>query len=117
MTAEKKRAGSIDDFAVIPETERVWRNLSAGIEMAYLLKDSARDFMTVLLRFEPGATAARHQHPLGEQFFVVEGSLVDACGTYDAGTFVNYPPGSIHQPTSPDGALVLVQWWGKPGAY
>ncbi len=38
----------------------------------------------------------RHEHPGGEEFYVIEGELRDEFGCYPAGTWVRNPPGSEH---------------------
>jgi hypothetical protein len=41
-----------------------------------------------------------------EQSYVLEGSLEDADGVYEAGEFVWRPRGSVHHLMSPNGALL-----------
>lgn len=50
-----------------------------------------------------------HDHPAGEEIFVIEGSLEDEHGHYPKGTWVRQEPGSAHKPSSPDGALLYVK--------
>jgi anti-sigma factor ChrR (cupin superfamily) len=64
--------------------------------------------VTLLLRFDPGAAYPAHRHPAGEGYYVLEGALVDAGTSYGVGTYVWHPPGSVHRPSSRDGAVVLV---------
>ena len=97
--------------------KREWKSMCEGVETCTLLKDPERDFSVMLLRYEPGASAPRHGHPEGEQFYVISGTIVDEQGRYGPGTFVNRPPTSEHTPSSPDGALVLVTWFGRLTAY
>ena len=104
--------GITEAFAISP-SELPWRPLHDGVEKATVLKDPDRDFSAMLLRFAPGARAVRHVHPEGEQFYVISGTLVDDGERLEAGTFANRPPGSAHAPSSPDGALVLVTWFGN----
>lgn len=110
---EPKRVPSLSDAVALSYGELDWRRLQEGIEIAHLLKDRDREFTMVLLRFAPGATAVRHVHPEGEQYLMLEGSLVDGDRTLGRGDFVNHPPGSVHAPSSTTGALILVTWFGK----
>lgn len=105
-----------DGFAIRPE-ELDWRPMSPGIATARLHRDPERGLKMMLLRFEPGGRAPRHLHPEGEQYYVLEGEVVDETGTYGPGAFVHHPPGSVHAPSSPAGALVLVTWFGRLSAY
>ena len=53
-----------------------------------------------LIRFAPGTALPAHDHPAGEEVFVLEGTYTDADGSYGPGTWVRYPPGSRHAPSS-----------------
>jgi quercetin dioxygenase-like cupin family protein len=64
--------------------------------------------VTLLLRFAAGAAYPAHRHPEGEQYYVLDGELIDAGRAYGAGTYVFHPPGSVHRPSSTKGATVLV---------
>ncbi|MEZ6196373.1 MAG: DUF4863 family protein [Planctomycetota bacterium] len=88
-----------------------------GVEKATVHRDRERSFSAMFLRFAPGARAPRHVHPEGEQYWVIEGAIEDESGRYEAGTWVALSPGSVHEPHSPEGALVLVTWFGRLEAY
>jgi anti-sigma factor ChrR (cupin superfamily) len=62
-----------------------------------------------LVRFAPGAAAPRHEHPGGEEIYVLRGSLRDEHGVYQAGSWVRSPAGSAHQPASDEGCLLYVK--------
>ena len=49
-----------------------------------------------LLRFSAGASVPRHQHPAGEELYIISGRLSDDSGSYSAGTWIRNPPGSAH---------------------
>mgnify|MGYP003645790661 FL=1 len=57
-------------------------------------------------RFAPGTKIPLHKHIGGEEFFVIEGSLSDANGTYTSGTWVRQEHGSSHEVTSEKGCLL-----------
>jgi anti-sigma factor ChrR (cupin superfamily) len=58
------------------------------------------------VRFAPGTKVPHHLHEGGEEFFVIEGSLSDAYGTYTSGTWVRQEHGSAHEVTSKEGCLL-----------
>ena len=116
MSSESRPPTLDDSFEASPSSVR-WLEMAPGVRRATLLKDPDREFSVMYLRFDPGASAMRHVHPDGEQFVVLEGSIEDADGRYEAGAFVNRPPGSTHEPRSETGALVLVTWFGRLEAY
>jgi hypothetical protein len=66
--------------------------------------DSAR---VVLLYFAPGTVIGPHRHDLGEEFFVLTGSVTDELGTYALHAWVRQPPDSVHSIASPGGCLFL----------
>lgn len=57
-------------------------------------------------RFAPGTKVPLHEHVGGEEFYVIEGSLTDANGTYTTGTWVRQEHGSSHEVTSEEGCLL-----------
>ncbi len=67
----------------------------AGVERRMLERDGdevAR--ATSVVRYRPGSRFPRHEHALGEEFLVLEGTFADELGEYSAGTYVRNPPGS-----------------------
>lgn len=62
-----------------------------------------------LLRFEPGARSAPHEHSHGESFLIMEGELHDSDGTiFRPGDFVRYEAGSKHWSVAPQGCVIAV---------
>jgi len=49
-----------------------------------------------------------HHEPGPEEVFVARGTFVDADAAYREGSFIHYPAGTAHAPTSPDGCLLYV---------
>lgn len=97
---------------VVIETQRApWvSSPMPGVQRLYLERDGGEVARaTSLVRFAPGAHFSHHTHELGEEFFVLEGTFVDEDAIYPAGTYVRHPPGSSHQPHSPDGCLLFVK--------
>lgn len=64
---------------------------------------------TRLVRCDPGAEFPRHNHPLGEEIFVLEGVFSDHQGDYSAGTYLRNAPGTSHQPHSKEGCVLFVK--------
>lgn len=65
--------------------------------------------VTSLVRFEPNARFPEHPHPLGEEFWVLEGTFSDENGDYPAGSYVRHPPHSRHASFSREGCLIFVK--------
>jgi len=66
---------------------------------------------TSIVRYAPGSRFARHGHPGGEEFLVLEGTFQDGTGDFPAGTYVRNPPGTGHAPHSEAGCIILVKLW------
>lgn len=64
---------------------------------------------TSLVRYAAGSSFAAHVHPLGEEFFVLDGVFEDEHGSYPAGCYVRNPPGSSHAPRSAQGCVLFVK--------
>lgn len=64
---------------------------------------------TSIVRFEPNSYFPQHEHPLGEEIFVIEGIFSDEHGDYGPGTYIRNPPGSRHSPFSREGCALFVK--------
>ncbi len=64
---------------------------------------------TSIVAYAPNSKFAPHQHPLGEEFYVLSGTFSDEHGDYPAGTYVRNPPMSSHQPFSNEGCMIWVK--------
>ena len=72
-------------------------------------EDAERGHATSIVRYEPGAQFRQHDHPLGEENLVLEGTFSDETGDYPAGTYFRNPQGFRHAPFSDEGCLLLVK--------
>jgi anti-sigma factor ChrR (cupin superfamily) len=66
---------------------------------------------TSIVRFAPGSFFPHHQHPGGEEILVLSGTFSEGNRHYPAGWYLRSPPGSSHQPSSSEGALLFVKLW------
>lgn len=67
-----------------------------------------------LMVMTPGASSTPHRHTGAEEFYVLEGELVDFDGfVYRAGDFVRLAAGTVHTSLSPAGCKLLVTHWGR----
>ena len=83
---------------------------SAGVERKPLAREEAeRGHATSIVRFTPGSSFNYHQHPLGEELFVLDGVFSDEEGDYGKGCYVRNPPGTGHAPFSKDGCTLFVK--------
>ena len=83
---------------------------SGGVLRKPLAREQAeRGHATSIVRYEPGARFDRHEHPLGEEIFVLDGVFSDETGDFGPGTYIRNPPGSGHAPFSEGGCTLFVK--------
>ena len=83
---------------------------SAGVWRKPLAREDAeRGHATSIVRYDPGASFNAHNHPLGEEIFVLDGTFSDATGDFHAGTYFRNPLGFVHAPFSREGCTILVK--------
>ena len=87
-----------------------------GISISMLYAQDSYPENMLLARFEPGAKFPKHDHPGGEEIFVLEGTLEDENGRYPAGTWLRNPDPSSHEPFSTEGCLLYVRSGGLNAA-
>ncbi|MBS1791683.1 MAG: cupin domain-containing protein [Acidobacteria bacterium] len=63
---------------------------------------------TILLKFEAGATYPAHNHPGGEEIFVLEGDIKLGKDYLHAGDYLYTSPNGKHAVWSENGCIVLV---------
>ena len=64
---------------------------------------------TYVLKMEPGAKSIPHEHINYEEFYMLDGELVDADGkVFKKGDIVSFEPGSKHSSYTKNGCLILV---------
>ncbi|MDR3419049.1 MAG: cupin domain-containing protein [Nevskia sp.] len=63
---------------------------------------------TILLKFEPGASYPAHNHPGGEEIYVLEGDIRLGKDHLKAGDYLYTVPNNVHAVHSEGGCVVLV---------
>lgn len=83
---------------------------ASGIHRRLIERDGAEVARaTSVVRYDAGAQFPNHSHDLGEEIFVLEGTLSDEHGHYGPGTYLKNPPGTSHAPGSADGCTLFVK--------
>ena len=84
---------------------------SGGVERRMLDRDDGGEVAraTSLVRYAAGSTFPRHEHALGEEYFVLEGTFSDEDGDSPTGTYVRNPPGSGHTPFTRESCTIFVK--------
>ncbi|MFJ4453313.1 cupin domain-containing protein [Pseudomonas sp. NPDC089392] len=66
---------------------------------------------TSIVRYAPHSCFPRHSHPGGEEILVLGGTFSEGERHFPAGYYLRNPPGSSHQPSSLEGAVIFVKLW------
>ncbi|MCJ2376796.1 cupin domain-containing protein [Vibrio sp. ZSDZ34] len=83
---------------------------AAGVERKPLERQEAESgHTTSIVKYQSGSAFKSHNHPFGEEIFVLEGVFSDEAGDYPAGTYIRNPPGSSHTPFSQQGCTLFVK--------
>ena len=83
---------------------------SAGVERKPLAReDRESGHATSVVRYLPGSSFRRHEHPFGEEILVLDGVFSDETGDYGVGNYFRNPPGSAHTPFSQQGCVLFVK--------
>ena len=103
ISEHKRRVVNLRDAVFEPFQEE------AGTGMLQLNPHVERGTGFYIYRMEPGASSSPHQHIGAEEFYIIEGELIDNDGTiYNAGDVVWLDAGTEHNSTSPKGCTVVV---------
>ena len=71
--------------------------------------DKKSNFGTYISKLDPGVKTIPHIHTGYEEFFILEGELIDSDGTvFKKGDFVTFEPGSTHNSYTKNGCLLIV---------
>ncbi|MFN7924992.1 MAG: cupin domain-containing protein [Bryobacteraceae bacterium] len=99
------------DLQFVRTSECEWRPLDepgiSGIAVKVLRRDGGRA-PTILLRFDAGARYPAHDHPGGEEVFVLEGEVHFGPKHLRAGDYLYTPPGGKHAVWTEQGCVMLL---------
>jgi quercetin dioxygenase-like cupin family protein len=95
--------------AVVRTSTAPWKPSSVpGVSVKVLRRDTVTGESTALVRFEPGARFPAHNHPAGEEIFVVEGDFQVGRHRLTSGDYLYTPPNEKHAASTEGGCLVMV---------
>lgn len=85
-----------------------WQEFRPGVQRHLIYADKETECMSVLLKYDPGASVPEHMHMGNEHIFVLQGSQKDRLGVIKAGTFIVNRTGTRHAVASEEGCVVLI---------
>lgn len=93
-----------------PADQQWVKSPADGVSRIHLEREHAESgHTTSFVKFEAGSFFTAHQHPQGEEIYVLEGVFSDENGDYPAGTYIRNPPGSHHKPFTREGCTLFVK--------
>ena len=80
-----------------------------GMSWHKISYDQSTGAGSYILKMAPGTRSLRHEHQNYEEFYVLDGELIDEDNTtFKKGDFISYKPSSEHSSFSKKGCLLLV---------
>ena len=72
-------------------------------------KDDDSKYEVYLIKFDPGNSSNFHRHNGNEEFYVIDGELIDDDGKiFKTGDYVKFEKGSEHSSYSKNGCKILI---------
>ena len=94
---------------VVKGGDEGWRALRVpGVSVKGLRRDPETGASTALVKLEPGAKFPAHNHPAGEEVFVLEGDVLIGPDRLHAGDYLYTPPDGQHAASTQGGCVFLV---------
>ncbi len=105
--------GTTRSTMLVHSQETEWKFSSPGLSKKILRYDEETGETTLLLKFEPDSTYPAHNHPGGEEIFILEGDLSVGRDELRPGDYLYTPPDGKHAVSSRTGCLLFIRL-GKP---
>lgn len=109
--------GDERDHVALRTEEMDWqpRQERPGTYVKPLYSSDDHSEVMSLVKFDAGCKIPYHDHPGGEEVFILEGGFEDENGSHGPGTWLRYPVGSEHSAYSPTGAIIYLKVNHLPG--
>lgn len=101
-------SAQVKDFSLLVRTHGVeWEAMAPGVFMKALRSDPATGAATILVKLDPATGFPEHNHPGGEEVFVLEGEVQLDQRHLGAGDYLYTPPGEKHAVWSQKGCTLF----------
>ena len=98
-----------DSTIPVRSDEAAWKTAAvAGVSVKVLRRDPETGGSTALVQFTAGTRVPAHNHPAGEEVFVLQGDLQIGRDRLKTGDYLYTPPNGTHAASSEGGCVFLV---------
>ena len=117
-TLEQVINGDLSRYVSVDTRELEWAPSPSGTvfrKRVHLVGPAESGQVTSVVRYAADSSFPPHEHPGGEEIFVLEGVFSDEHGDWPRGAFLLNPEGFRHAPFSREGCILLVKLRQYPG--
>ena len=83
--------------------------VSSGLKLLQLSKNEKLEHEVFIVKFEPGSSSSLHKHKGFEEFYVIDGELIDDDGkVFKKGDYIKFEKETKHSSQSKTGCTLLV---------
>ena len=120
MTEETSINGNLSIRVTVDLRRMDWSESPSGTVLrkrVHLVGPPESGQVTSIVRYMPDSSFPVHDHPDGEEIYVLEGVFSDEHGDWPAGTYLLNPEGFRHRPFSKPGCELFVKLRQYPGIH
>ncbi len=113
LFAQIKKEGSKkkkdEGFLYVRRNEGEWVEIMKGVKVKNLYKDPGKNYSTLLVKMDPGATFPDHVHTDTEECYIIEGDLKMGGEVFGKGDYIRAEAHSTHESISTEkGCFLLI---------
>ena len=105
---EKRKKNTDDGFLYVRNDEGEWVEIMNGVKIKNLYRNPERNYATLLVKMDPGATFPDHVHTDTEECYVIEGDLKMGGRVFEKGDYIRAEAHSTHESISTENGCFLL---------
>lgn len=105
---EKHDKNTGEGFLYVRNDEGEWVEITNGVKIKNLYRNPERNYATLLIKMDPGATFPDHVHTDSEECYVIEGDLRMGGRVFGKGDYIRAEAHSTHESISTENGCFLL---------
>ncbi len=105
---KEKHSKTHEGFLYVRGNEGEWVEIMNGVKIKNLYRNPERNYATLLVRMDPGATFPDHVHTDTEECYVIEGDLRMGGQVFGKGDYIRAEAHSAHESISTENGCFLL---------